>query len=172
MVPALLLAGATAARADLIETVTIQPVSLDDPGAYPTVLNIGTFTFTVPPTLEAFGGYLASATVSGQWGTSFLTPDTAAGVYTVGGATVFTCNDGDACWGNDVQTAWSYTFAPSELAALLSGSADFNAMQTDFGQVQADLTTLTLDFSVPEPASIALFATALLGLALRNRRTR
>lgn len=158
--------GAGMAHADLIKTALLNPTSLDDPGSYPTLLTIGTFTWT-PPAI----GTLVSASISGDWGTSFLTPDTAAGTYTVAGVTVFTCNDGDACWGSDSETAWSYTFAPGELAAL-TGSAVFAVSQSDSGNVNIDTTTLTLDYNVPEPASLALFGAALLSMGLMARRNR
>jgi hypothetical protein len=117
------------------ETATIGPVSLDDPGIYPTPELLGTFNFA-------------------------------------GNVLVFTCNVGDACWGSDTETPWSYTFTQADLAALESGSADFSVIQTGIGNVQADTTTLSLDVYVPEPASIAVFGASLLGLGLILRRTR
>ncbi len=165
---ALLLAGAvTPAHADTILTPTIVAQSLADPGVYPTFETIGTFTFTTP----AYGT-LVGATVSGQFGNSILSPDTAPGTYTVGGVTVFTCNLGDDCWGSAAETAWSYTFAPAELADLSSGTVVFGVSQTAPYQVQTDLTTLTLDFKIPEPSTLALFGAALLGMGLAVRRTR
>ncbi len=167
--PALLLCGvARHAQASVIfETAIVGPVSLDDPGVYPTNEALGTFSYKMP-----ISDTLIGATVSGQWGTSYLTPDTAAGVYSVGGVPVFTCHDGDDCWGSWSQTPWSYTFTDSQLASLTSGTAAFSARQTDFGQVQAGVTTLTLTFNVPEPSTVALFGAALLGMGLLVRRSR
>jgi hypothetical protein len=149
------------------ETATIGPVSLDDPGIYPTPELLGTFNFASSPYISLLG-----ATVSGDWGTSPFSPNTAPGTYYVGNVLVFTCNVGDACWGSDTETPWSYTFTQADLAALESGSADFSVIQTGIGNVQADTTTLSLDVYVPEPASIAVFGASLLGLGLILRRTR
>lgn len=157
-----------AARADLIKTLTIDPVTLDDPGSYPSTLTIGTFTWTVPAI-----GTLVSAMISGAWGTSFLSPTTAPGIYTLAGATVFTCNVGDNCYGSDSQTAWSFNgFTPGQLTALNTGSAVFAVSQSDLGNVNVDTTTLVLDYNVPEPASLALFGAALLSTGLMARRNR
>lgn len=167
--PALLLCGvAGQAQASVIfETAIVGPVSLDDPGVYPTNEVLGTFSYKMP-----HWDTLIGATVSGQWGTSYLTPDTAAGVYSVGGVPVFTCHLGDDCWGSDAQTSWSFTFTPGELSSLTSGAATFAAVQSSFGQVQADVTTLTLTFNVPEPSTVAVFGAALLGMGLLVRRSR
>jgi hypothetical protein len=166
-----------AARADAIVTAQIQAQYLDDPGTYPTTVNIGTFSFTDP----AFST-LVGATVSGAFGSAsnpFLT-STAPGAYSVGGVTVFTCNVGDLCWSNsNGELLWSYTFTASDLASLVQGSnvdqainLAFNLAQSDVGNADTDVTTLTLDFSVPEPASITLMGAALLGLVAIRRSLR
>lgn len=149
-------------------TYTIGATQIDDPGIYPTVETIGNFGNL------ALGQYdtLIGATVSGNFGVNVFTPDTAPGVYSVAGVTVFTCNDGDACWGSDTETPWSYDFSADELQALTGGNADFSVAQSDVGAVATDVTTLTLDIFVPEPASFALFGVSLLGLGLAMRRTR
>lgn len=169
------LSVAASARAQTVVTSTIGPVSLDDPGVYPTPETIGTFNFAVPNY-----GSLIGLTISGQFGAGFLSPDTAAGIYTVGGVTVFTCNIGDPCWSSDSETAWSYTFTQADLVELANlnggnlngGDLVFAVDQTAGFDVQTDTTTLSLDFAIPEPASIALFATGLLGLGLIARRAR
>ncbi len=161
------LAAGPAAAQEATETSTIGPVSLDDPGTYPTTETLGTFNFATSPYITLLG-----ATISGDWGISPLSPNTAPGNYYVGNVLVFTCNPGDSCWGSNTETPWSYTFTASDLAALESGDVNFTAYQTGLGQVQADTTTLSLDVYVPEPASMALFATSLLGLGLLMRRAR
>jgi hypothetical protein len=148
-------------------TYTIAPVSLADPGAYPTLETIGNFGNA------ALGQYdtLVSASVSGDFGYNVLSPNTAAGLYYVGGELAFTCNDGDDCWGSSVETPWSFSnFTAADLAAISAGDTAFTVSQTDFGQVQTDTTTLTLEVYVPEPASIALFGVSVLGFGLLVRQ--
>ncbi len=164
---AMCLAAGPALAQPATETATILPVSLDDPGIYPSTETLGTFTFATSPYISILG-----ATVSGEWGSSALSPNTAAASYYIGNVLVFTCNLGDACWGSSNETPWSYTFTAADLASLATGSATFTAIQTSLGNVQADTTTLTLDIFVPEPASAALFGASLLGLGVLLRRNR
>ncbi len=161
------LAASPASAQQAVETATIGPVSLDDPGTYPSTLLLGTFDFAASPYITLLG-----ATISGEWGATPFSPNTAPGNYYVGNVLVFTCNPGDACWGSNTETPWSYTFTPADFAALESGSADFTVSQTGLGNVQADTTTLTLDVYVPEPATVAVFGASLLGLGLILRRNR
>jgi hypothetical protein len=166
---ALTLAGAAGAQAQTVVTSTIAPVSLDDPGTYPTQETIGTFTFSVPA-----DALLTGVTISGLFGNNVFSPNTAPGVFTLGGVDVFTCNAGDPCWGSSTETSWSYTFTAADLANLGSldgGNVVFAVTQTGAGDIQTDFTTLTLDY-IPEPGSLAVFASALLGMGLVIRRVR
>lgn len=167
---------ATAAQAQTVTiTSTVAATSLDDPGSYPTVENIGNFSFDVPAYYTLIG-----ATISGGNGNSALTPTTAAGVYSVAGDTVFTCSLGDACTVSDAETAWSFSFTAGELADLVAGTSNvdqlenlvFNISQTDQGNINLDTTTLTLEFAVPEPGSLALLGASLAGMGLLARRKR
>jgi hypothetical protein len=174
---AVLAAGAPhAARAQTATiTSTIAAQNFGDPLTYPANETIGTFGFNVPAYYTLIG-----ATVSGDWGNSFLTPNTAAGTYSVGGVTVFTCNDGDACWGSETETPWSFTFTAQELDSLVASTSNhsqaedvlFSVIQSEAGNVNTDTTTLTLLFAVPEPGSLALFGAGVLGLGLITRRKR
>lgn len=165
---AAMLAAAPASAQTETLTYTIAPTVLADPGTYPATQTIGNFGNA------ALGQYdtILSATISGNFGVDVFTPDTAPGVYSVAGITVFTCNDGDVCWGSDTQTAWSYNFTASDLQALYAGDSAFTVAQSDIGAVATDTTTLTIDVFVPEPASIALFGVSLLGAGLILRRSR
>jgi hypothetical protein len=163
------LLAAPAAHAE-IETLTytIGASSLNDPGVYPTELTIGNFGNSALDQYDTIVG----ATVAGQFGYNALSPTTAAGIFSVGASEVFVCNDGDDCWGGSVETPWAYTFTADEYADLANGNTAFTVQQTDFGQIQTDVTTLTLEISVPEPATIALFGASLLGMGMLLRRNR
>ena len=173
----LALSPIAAAQTPTIVISQIQPQYLDDPGTYPTLLNIGTFSYTDP----AFST-LVGATVTGAFGslTNPFDTSTAPGIYSVGGVNVFTCNVGDLCWSNsNGEVDWSYTFTSAELASLAQGSnvdqamnIAFDLLQTGVGNADTDVTTLTLDFEVPEPTTITLMAAGLLGLVAVRRSKR
>lgn len=172
-----LLLGGGVARADIILTPTVDAFSGNDieDGSNPTG-QIGLFSWVAP------GGhyYLASATITGNWGYNFVSPDSAPANLLVGGITVASCavpnpvtNSAPDCYASDTQTPWSYIFTASDIATALQGSSvEFDFAQLGNGQVQVDQTTLSLDFVLPEPASVALFGVAVAALGVVKRRNR
>jgi hypothetical protein len=131
-------------------------------------LTIGTFTFA-PIT-----GPIVAATVSGFFGTVF-SPSTALENLFVGGIQVASCASQAAdCWNDPsgVQTPWSYTFTPSQFAALKGGSVAYTVVQTGDFEVESGVTTLTITVS-PEPASVAMLGAGLSLMAfVRRKRAR
>jgi hypothetical protein len=70
-----------------------------------------------------------------------------------------------------VQTPWSYTFTPAQLATLKSGSIAYTVVQTGDFQVESGITTLTITVA-PEPAPLALIAGGLSLLVFARRKQR
>jgi hypothetical protein len=129
-------------------------------------LLIGTFTYAPP------AAAIISATVSGFFGTVF-SPSTALENLFVAGIEVATCaSEADDCWNDPsgVQTPWSYTFTPSQLAAIQSGSVPYTVVQTGDFQVESGVTTLTIT-TAPETGSVAMLGAGL-SLLLFVRRLR
>jgi hypothetical protein len=129
-------------------------------------LTIGTFTYSLPP------GPIVAASVSGFFGTEF-SPTTALENLFVGGIEVASCASESAdCWSDPsgVQTPWTYTFTPSQFAALESGSVLYTVVQTGDFQVESGVTTLSISVA-PEPAAIAMAGAGLsLLLFVRHKR--
>ena len=130
-------------------------------------LTIGTFTYTLPP------APIIAASVSGFFGTVFA-PSTALENLFVGGIEVASCaSEAADCWNDPsgVQTPWSYTFTPSQFAALTSGSVAYTVVQTGDFQVESGVTTLSITVA-PEPATIAMIGGGLSLLLLVRRKRR
>lgn len=130
-------------------------------------LTIGTFTYA-PITAP-----ILSATVSGFFGTTYA-PSTALENLFVGGIEVASCaSEAADCWNDPsgVQTPWSYTFTPAQLATLKSGSVAYTVVQTGDFQVESGITTLTITVA-PEPAPLALIAAGLSLLVFARRKQR
>jgi len=131
-------------------------------------LTIGTFTYS-----SVSAASILSATVSGFFGTVF-SPSTALENLYVGGIEVASCaSEAAACWNAPfgVQTPWSYTFTPSQFAALTSGNVAYTVVQTGDFEVESGITTLTIVVS-PEPSTVGLIGggIALLMFVRRQRR--
>ncbi len=141
---------------------------LDNPTYPQPSLTIGTFTYTLP------GGPIIAASVSGFFGTVF-SPSTALENLFVGGIEVASCaSEAADCWNDPsgVQTPWSYTFTPSQFAALQSGSVAYTVVQTGDFEVESGITTLSITTS-PEPATALMLCGGLsLLLFLRRGRAR
>ncbi|HUB80078.1 MAG TPA: PEP-CTERM sorting domain-containing protein [Bryobacteraceae bacterium] len=145
-------------------------------GPFPASIAIGNFTFA-PPT----GDTVIGGTVSGTFGNTDIpgTTDTSApadlfidnGLIEIAG-----CDDAlsftAACDAGPGPSPFSYSLTPADVSNLAgeiaSGSIDLSAVQNSVFAV--NLGALTLDLTVvPEPASIALFASMVAGLALLRR---
>jgi hypothetical protein len=140
---------------------------LDNPTYPQPSLTIGTFTYA--PIM----GTISAASVSGFFGTVF-SPSTALENLFVGGIEVASCaSEAADCWNDPsgVQTPWSYTFTPSQFAALTSGSVPYTVVQTGDFQVESGITTLSITFS-PEPATVALMGAGLSVLLFVRRKRR
>jgi hypothetical protein len=148
----------------------------------PSIIDIGTFDFTVP-----VGEYVIGGTISGTFG-DVNSPTTAltdlfvdneniqvAACDASGGGTVFPpCAAGTT---DGSLVSWSYTFSAADLsnsslaADFSAGSLDFTAVQNSFGAVVVGTPSLDLEVApVPEPASMLTLASGLVALAALRRR--
>jgi len=186
-VSALAILGASApARADLVISATL-PGPVNGPvGGTKTFASlpyttgnvaIGTFTYTVP-----VGYTITAAYWSGQWGTgnpnthgscntASNCPHTAIQTIEVAGVAVANCPSTAAtCWTETTTSVANYTFTSGQYAALYGPNAVALSDQTGPYVVRLGSETLTIDAQAPEPASILLFGTGLLGLGAIRRR--
>lgn len=138
-------------------------------GNYPFVWPVGTFNYVIPP-----GQSILWARISGQFGNSVVQSTAAQDLY-LDGIKVASCAYlSPTCWGGGPE-AWSYNFSASEFGVLADGSANFVSDQTDCCIVRLGSTTLEIQTqsTVPEPATVALMATGLVGmLAVVRQRQR
>lgn len=173
VVMGLVLLMQTPAFADSVTSVSLPefngtPIGSGGPFPQPSV-TIGTFTFFIPA-----GDVITSAVLTGTFGNS-VNSSTAGVDYFLNGLLVAQCIPfSSPCWTGPGPNAWSFTFSPSQLALLGSGSATLTAIQTSQTTIRLGVTNLTVTTTtvVPEPATLIMFGSGLaaIGGIMRRRR--
>lgn len=125
-------------------------------------------TYTLVPSLG-----ITFARISGTFGnTAFV--NTALEDIFLDGVLVASCASMlDACWIAQSPTPWSYTFNPADYAIFSDGQAVFSIRQNGCCNIREGITTLEVNaVATPEPASMTLIATGLVGVFGFERRRR
>ena len=128
----------------------------NDPGPFPTY-TIG--AFNILPGDSAI-------TISGTFGNSVVGSSAGTNVY-LGSILVGQCVEFTACYFGT--TGWSDTLSAAQIASLGTGFVNLTAVQTSQYVIRMGDTTLD-QVNTPEPSSIFLFGTSLLGVGSLLRR--
>ena len=125
-------------------------------------------TFTVIPSAG-----ITFARIFGTFGNSRVSNTAIEDIY-LDGILIASCSSqADPCWNAQSPTPWVYVFNPSQYSIFSDGQAVFSITQTACCVIREGATTLEVNaVATPEPASLTLIATGLVGVLGFTRRKR